>query len=139
MWEESDQELDALKHLAVQALKGEVFRLESSFKNVSHEVREQLNALRTYGRNTHKPQRLNNGEPSFCDSPVTMAVLCSFVEDSLSPIQLAIAQLTAEILTGDDPREETTPDTASTRGKPPPSLLLRTESISRMHDNILDH
>ena len=114
--EESDQELDSLPHLALQALKGEVFRLERSFKNFSHEVWEQINALRTYGRNTHTSQRLNCGESFVRDSPVTMAVLRSFVEDSLSPIQLAIAELTAEILTGDDPTEEVKPGTASTRG-----------------------
>ena len=113
--EESDQELDSLPHLALQALKGEVSCLERSFKNFSHEVWEQINALRTYCRNTHTSQRLNFGESSVLDSPVSMAVLRSFVEDSLSPIQLAIAELMAEILTGDHPTEEVKSGTAITR------------------------
>ena len=114
--EESNQELVSLPHLALQALKSETFRLGRSFKNFSHEVWEQINALRTYGRNTHTSQGLNFAESSVCASPVTMAIWRSFVEDSLSGIQPANAELTAEILTGDDPTEETKPGTASTRG-----------------------
>ena len=114
--EKSDQELDSLPHLALQALKGEVFPFARSLKHFSHEVWEQINALRTYGRTTPASQQLNFGECSVRGAPVNMAILRSLVEDIFSPIQLAIAELTGEILTGDDPTEETKPGTASTRG-----------------------